>query len=248
MTLIMKKTRLCLILVCFFLSLSAETVNAIEWNDLQLANRGATRTEADFLEMQKNEQEKRRAPKYHYGYYDRDHTVKESIGHISALYAASWIVFPLSQWDVFRDNGSLKKYGEHFGELVFDKDEPFWNHIIHPITGSQLYLYYRANGYTRMDSFVMTTISSTLFELTVEIYTEPASVQDLYVTPVFGSLLGLGLEKTSMYLLNTGNAFGRFWGHVLNPATLFWFYKGRVRLTPSTDFNGSGSVTLSVEF
>lgn len=248
MTPIMKNTRSYLLLLFFWLGFFTQNAYAVQWSDLQIASRASTRTEAELLEMQQQEQERRRVPKYHYGYYDREHTFKENIGHISALYAITWIVYPLGQWEEFRDNGSFKKFGKNFGELVFDKDEPFWNQIVHPITGSQLYLYYRANGYSRMDSFVMTTISSTLFELTVEIYTEPGSVQDLYITPVFGSLLGLGLEKTSMYLLNSGNAFGRFWGHVLNPATLFWFYQGKVRLTPSTDFNGSGSVTLSVEF
>ena len=55
----------------------------------------------------------------------------------------------------------------------------------------------------------MTFISSTLFEFTVEIYTEPAKVQDLYQTPILGSVLGVGLETLSLYLLNTGNSFGR---------------------------------------
>lgn len=225
---------------------------AQDWPEFQLASRGfersRDRTEDEMQKMQEQELLRKRPPKYHYGYYDRDHTLKESAGHVAALYAVTWVVYPLSQVEEFKNNGSFKKYGRNFGQLVFDKDEPFWNQIVHPITGSQLFLYYRANGYSRMDSFVMTTISSTLFELTVEIYTEPASVQDLYITPVFGSLLGLGLEKASMYLLNTGNAFGRFWGHVINPSTLFWFYEGRVRLTPMADFNGSGSLTLSVEF
>jgi hypothetical protein len=40
----------------------------------------------------------------------------------------------------------------------------------------------------------MAAISSALFEFTVEVYTEPASVQDLYQTPILGSILGLGLE------------------------------------------------------
>lgn len=94
----------------------------------------------------------------------------------------------------------------------------------------------------------MAFISSTLFELTVEIYTEPASVQDLYQTPVIGSVLGLGLENLSMYLLNSGNALGKFLGHAINPSTLFWFYEGKVQVIPRYNGRKKGSLTLVMDF
>jgi len=94
----------------------------------------------------------------------------------------------------------------------------------------------------------MAFVSSTLFEFTVEIYTEPASIQDLYQTPIIGSFLGVGLETLSMYLLNTGNAVGRVLGHAINPSTLFWFYEGKVQIVPVTDFKSGGALTLMAEF
>jgi len=199
-------------------------------------------------EQRQARRDKGRVNNYLYGYIDRSHTTKESMKHIAAMYAVSWAVYPLSQPEIFREKGSFKRYKRNFGKLVFDRDEPFWNWFVHPISGSQLYLYYRANGYDRINSLGMTFISSTLFELTVEIYTEPASVQDLYQTPILGSLLGVGLENLSMYLLNTGNAMGRFLGHVINPATLFWFYEGKVLITPRTNFKNSGGLFLTAEF
>ena len=189
-----------------------------------------------------------RVPKYYYGYPDREHTFKENIKHIAAVYGVTWAIYPLTQPKVFSEEGSFKRYKRNFGQLVFDKDEPFWNQMVHPVSGSQLFLYYRANGYARMDSFLMTLISSTLFETTVEIYTEPASVQDLYITPVYGSILGLGLENLSMFLLNTGNSFGRVLGHVINPATLFWFYDGKVQIVPNTDLKEKAALSFSVSF
>lgn len=191
---------------------------------------------------------RKREPQYHYGYINRPHTTRESILHISALYGISWALYPLTQPEVFREKGSIKNYRKNFGKLVFDRDEPFWNWFVHPISGSQLYLYYRANGYNRVNSLGMAFISSTLFEFTIEIYTEPASVQDLYQTPVIGSVIGLGLENLSMYLLNSGNAFGKFFGHLLNPATLFWFYEGKIQLIPKYDGKKTGSLTLTVDF
>jgi|GEM_PF-1436446 hypothetical protein len=200
------------------------------------------------VERLRRESQDQRVPKYYYGYPDREHTLKENIGHIAAVYGISWAIYPLTQPKVFSEEGSFKRYRRNFGQLVFDKDEPFWNQMVHPISGSQLFLYYRANGYARMDSFLMTFISSALFETTVEVYTEPASVQDLYITPVYGSILALGLENLSMYLLNTGNAFGRFLGHVINPATLFWFYDGKVQIVPNTDLKEKAALSLSVSF
>lgn len=199
--------------------------------------------------LDSNERQARgRTPKYHYGYTNKPHTTKESLLHISSLYALSWALYPITQPEVFREKGSFKNYKKNFGDLVFDQDEPFWNWFVHPLSGSQLYLIYRANGYNRIDSLGMSIISSTLFELTIEIYSEPASIQDLYQTPVFGSVLGLGLENLSMYLLNTGNAFGKFFGHLINPATLFWFYEGKVQIIPQVKSRNNGSLTVVVDF
>jgi hypothetical protein len=190
----------------------------------------------------------KRVPNYRWGYIERPHSFEENRNHVLGIYAASWALYPLSQPKVVRKKGSWRKYKENFGDLVFDRDEPFWNWFVHPISGSQLYLYYRANGYSRTESLGMTIISSTLFEFTIEIYTEPASIQDLYQTPILGSALGVVLENFSMYLLNTGNAFGRFLGHALNPATLFWFYEGRVQVIPTTNFKNKGGLHVFAEF
>ncbi|OUR96978.1 hypothetical protein A9Q84_11625 [Halobacteriovorax marinus] len=185
----------------------------------------------------------RRTQKHYYTYIDREHTTQENMKHIAGVYAVTWAIYPLTQLETFKDDGSFKKYGDNFGKIVFDQDEPFWNWIVHPLSGSQLFLYYRANGYNRIDSLTMSFISSTLFEFTVEIYTEPASIQDLYQTPILGAVLGVGIENLSLWLLNSGNSFGKVLGHIINPSTLFWYYEGKISLTP--DFDGKGKVGLN---
>jgi hypothetical protein len=191
--------------------------------------------------------EQTRHPKYHYGYIEREHTTDESLKLIGIIYGVSWGFYPLTQPKIVKENGSWAKYQDNLGRLVFDHDEPFWNWFVHPISGSQLFLFYRANGYSQIDSLSMAFISSTLFEFTIEIYTEPASVQDLYQTPVLGAILGVGIEKLSMYLLNTGNPVGRVFGHIINPSTLFDFYEGKVLITPQYD-GKAGGVTLLMDF
>lgn len=245
----MKKALITLLFATSLLLSASSSASQFRVFDKSLLTKNTpTATPEEIEALKKQKAQAQRAPKYYYGYKDRDHSWKENLGHIAALYGITWAIYPLTQPKVFSQEGSFKRYERNFGKLVFDKDEPFWNQMVHPISGSQLYLYYRANGYARMDSFLMTFISSALFETTVEIYTEPASAQDLYITPVYGTILGLGLENLSMYLLNTGHAFGRFWGHLINPATLFWFYEGKIRITPSTDLEKEAALTLSVSF
>lgn len=204
--------------------------------------------EAEKLTTEEKIEHKKRVPKYKFEYVDRKHTRAEAAKHVGIVYALSWGVYPLTQPKTFKQDGSWDKYRHNFGKIVFDRDEPFWNWFVHPISGSQMYLFYRANGYNRVDSLGLSFISSALFEFTVEIYTEPASVQDLYQTPVLGAVLGLGLENLSLYLLNTGNAMGRFFGHLLNPATLFPFYEGKIRILPQYNGRDAGGLQVMVDF
>lgn len=231
----------------FFISLVLITAVSIP----TIAVEGALSEEEKLRRFKQQEQVKEsrsRTPEYRYSYINRRHSMSESLKHIAAIYGVTWLVYPLTQPDVVREKGSCENYRRNFGQLVFDKDEPFWNWFVHPISGSQLFLYYRANGYSRIDSLGMAFISSTLFEFTVEIYTEPASVQDLFQTPMIGSFLGVGLENLSLYLLNSGNAFGRVVGHILNPATLFWFYEGKVQIIPQTNLNNTHGLLFTMEF
>lgn len=200
----------------------------------------------DMADLPNNDTYQRRS-NFYYTYVDREHTFNESLNNVMAIYGVSWLIYPLTQPETFKEKGSFSKYKDNFGKLVFDKDEPFWNWFVHPISGSQLFLFYRSRGYSRSDALTMSFISSSLFEFTVEIYTEPASVQDLYQTPVLGAVLGLGLEKLSLYLLNTGNIIGKFIGHAINPHTLLWYYEGKVRLIPQIGKDKAGlNVTIDL--
>lgn len=169
---------------------------------------------------------KKRISNYKYQYLDRQHTLSEDIQNQAFVYGLALAFYPITQPSIFKKSDGFTTYGKNFGKLVFDKDEPFWNWFVHPISGSQIYLFYRADGYSRIEAFNMSFITSALFEFTIEIFTEPASVQDLYQTPVLGSILGLGIENFSMYLLNTGNPLASFFGHLMNPMTMLPIFKG----------------------
>ncbi|MEA9357895.1 DUF3943 domain-containing protein [Bacteriovorax sp. PP10] len=184
----------------------------------------------------------RRTNLYHYGYTERTHSVQETVTNVGVVYGLTWVFYPLIQPKVFKVHDGVNQYKNNFGKLVFDKDEPVWNFFVHPISGSQLFLLYRAQGYSRMSALGLTTISSTLFELTVEILTEPASVQDLYMTPILGTVLGLGIESFSMSLLNSGTTAGKIVGHLINPATLLPLYEGRTLIIPKFEPEDKGAM------
>lgn len=184
----------------------------------------------------------RRTSLYRYGYNDRAHTYEETVQNVAIVYGLTWVFYPLVQPKVFKVNDGVNQYKRNFGKLVFDKDEPIWNFFVHPISGSQLFLLYRAQGYSRMSALGLTTISSTLFEATVEILTEPASVQDLYMTPILGTVLGLGIETLSMSLLNSGTTAGKIVGHIINPATLLPLYEGRTLIIPKFEQEDKGAM------
>ena len=179
---------------------------------------------------------------YSYGYNDRTHTAEEMVKDVAIVYGLTWVFYPLVQPKVFKVHDGISQYKNNFGKLVFDKDEPIWNFFVHPISGSQLFLLYRAQGYSRMGALGLTTISSTLFEVTVEILTEPASVQDLYMTPILGTVLGLGIETLSMSLLNSGTTAGKIVGHIINPATLLPMYEGRTLIIPRFEQEDKGAM------
>ena len=184
----------------------------------------------------------KRQPLYQYDYQPREHSLSESAKNIGIVYGLTWFFYPIVQPKVFHGAGGIKTYKHNLGKLVFDQDEPFWNDFVHPLTGSQLYLLYRADGYDRLGAFEMTFISSALFEMTVEIFTEPGSIQDLYQTPVLGTVLGFGIENVSLYLLNSGNAIGKILGHILNPATLLPIYEGRTLIIPKIENADKGAM------
>lgn len=186
----------------------------------------------------------KRQPIYKYGYNEREHSLIENVKNIGLVYGMTWFFYPLVQPKILSGAGGIKEYSHNFGKIVFDQDEPFWNGFVHPLSGAQLYLLYRADGYDRLSAFEMTFISSALFELTVEIFTEPASIQDLYQTPVLGTVLGFGIENASMYLLNSGNTLGKVFGHIINPATLLPIYNGRTLIIPKLEDADKGAMIM----
>jgi Domain of unknown function (DUF3943) len=72
----------------------------------------------------------------------------------------------------------------------FDYDNFFFNYIAHPIDGSEFYLIARNRGLTWWQGFAYAVAVSTTFEFLIESAYEKASWQDLWITPVSGTVIG----------------------------------------------------------
>ena len=179
---------------------------------------------------------------------ERAQTQKEIVEQVGFVYSISLLLYGATQWDVIKRDGSSKKYWDHFGEIVFDNDQPVWNWYVHPFSGSLIFQYYRFKGHNKRDATLYTFISSALFEFTGEIYTEPSSMQDLYQTPIFGAVVGLAFENISIYLHNLDNPVASFFGYVFNPFFLFEKNEQELMVHSSTNFKNNVGVNVSWNF
>lgn len=74
---------------------------------------------------------------------------------------------------------------------VFDGDDFRTNYIEHPLAGSVYYTIARHDGFSALESFGFSVFASTfIWEFGLENVFEPASINDLVITPVVGSVLG----------------------------------------------------------
>src|SRR4030095_2925249 len=90
---------------------------------------------------------------------------------------------------------------------VWDKDDWALNYIGHPIAGSYYYNALRSQHASRFHSFLFSTAQSFIWEYFIEGMAERPSAQDLFVTPVVGSLLGESTHMLTMSMRRNGFNF-----------------------------------------
>ena len=101
---------------------------------------------------------------------------------------------------------------------VWDKDDWALNYIGHPIAGSYYYNALRSQNASRFHSFLFSTAQSFIWEYFIEGVAERPSAQDLFITPVVGSLLGESTHLLTMSMRRNGfNFFEKVFVLLLNP-------------------------------
>ena len=144
----------------------------------------------------------------------------ERMANFGAVYGTQWTIYLLTQRSAIEEHGSLRNWYTYPFSPHFDNDSFDFNIFQHSLSGASYFLFYRARGYTKVDAFLWSFVSSLAFEFTVETVTERPSWQDIYQTPVYGTLLGLGVEKVSDKLVETNTWWGKTLGTAINPFRL----------------------------
>lgn len=157
---------------------------------------------------------------------------REKITNFATVYLAQWIFYGATQAQTIREHGSFQNMREYPFQTRFDRDDYNYNVVKHSLAGQYYYLFYRSRGYGVKQAFASSAASSFAFEFFVETMTERPSYQDLYQTPVFGTVLGIGAEKLSLTLVRSENVGARFLGYVVNPFLLFPDSNFRVSFIP----------------
>ena len=88
---------------------------------------------------------------------------------------------------------------------VIDKDNPFFNYVLHPYGGAAYYMGARSQGFNLYYSMLYAAGISTLFwEYGIEAFMEIPSIQDLIVTPVAGTIIGEGFYLLKRHIVSNG--------------------------------------------
>ncbi|MCJ7764395.1 MAG: DUF3943 domain-containing protein [Thiovulaceae bacterium] len=135
---------------------------------------------------------------------------------ISAVGVLAVMPKRISGWDItkLQEKSLQDRWQEHVQKKpVWDKDHWSINYIGHPVAGAIYYTIARNDGMSVFESAAYSTLTSTFFwEYGYEAFAEVPSIQDLIVTPLFGSFLGEGMYVLEGKLDKNG---GMIWGSAL---------------------------------
>ena len=144
----------------------------------------------------------------------------ERFKNFGVVYGAQWAFYLVSQEATIREHGSFHNWTTNPWNPTFDKDTYDYNVFKHALAGQYYYQFYRYRGYSQSESFLWSFASSLAFEFTIETVTEKPSLQDIYQTPVFGAVVGVGFENLSRYLHSLDTWYAHTLAYILNPFPL----------------------------
>jgi len=105
---------------------------------------------------------------------------------------------------------------------VWDDDDWQINYVGHPIAGSIYYNSLRSQNASIFHSFLFATAQSFIWEYIIEATAEKPSTQDLFITPIVGSILGESIHRLTMSMRRNGfNFFEKIFVLIFNPPFVF---------------------------
>lgn len=115
--------------------------------------------------------------------------------------ATSWNRAELQDVPLFKrwHNHVIKKGPE------WDNDKFYFNYILHPYAGAAYFMAARSCGFNAWQSLLYCACISTIgWEFGIEAFMERPSIQDIFITPIVGGLIGEGFYKAKRSIVNNG--------------------------------------------
>jgi hypothetical protein len=102
---------------------------------------------------------------------------------------------------------------------AYDDDVWHYNYVLHPLVGSEYFLAARNRGWSAGSAFWYSAMMSAFYEYGPENMIQQPSIQDLIVTPTFGSILGELRYDLKKRVKERGRAgrLSRIWFAFLDP-------------------------------
>lgn len=107
---------------------------------------------------------------------------------IGVLYVLPESISSWSKED--KEEYSFDKWWHNVTHPKWDEDDLFINYVLHPYWGATYYVRGRERGLDPRGAFWFSVLLSSLYEFGAEALFEPVSIQDFFVTPIVGSLIG----------------------------------------------------------
>lgn len=87
----------------------------------------------------------------------------------------------------------------------WDSDNPVFNYILHPYAGAVYFMTARSNGFNFYQSMLYSALISTVgWEFGIEACMERPSNQDIFVTPIIGSIIGECFYMVKRHIVDNG--------------------------------------------
>jgi len=138
--------------------------------------------------------------KYYFGY------------QLGMLVIIFFLPTEISKWDKDAKAGNLfSKYWYNITHPTWDSDEWYLNYVMHPYFGATYHVRARERGYGPMGGFYYSFLLSSLWEMGLEAFAEPVSIQDVFVTPFYGALVGEFFMQVRKNIKNKGRADRNAW-------------------------------------
>lgn len=85
----------------------------------------------------------------------------------------------------------------------WDHDNPIFNYVLHPYAGAAYFMSARSCGFNFYQSLLYSTCISTIgWEYGIEACMERPSIQDLFITPLVGSVIGEMFYKVKRHIVS----------------------------------------------